>query len=91
MNARAAGGSSRADDLPVDEAGTLSVRAVSARRCPNSDDADASFAPTELRSVDAADASLGTLELASVCLTCIGPKQIRSRLVARSGHALLTH
>ena len=67
------------------------MRAVSARRCPDSEVTDASFTPTELRSADEAEASLGALELASVCLTCIGPKQIRSRLVARSGHALLTH
>lgn len=53
MNALAAGGSSRADDLPVDEAGALSVKAISARRCPDSEDTEASFAPTELRSVDA--------------------------------------
>ena len=38
---------------PVDETGALSVRAVSARRCPDSEDTDASFTPTELRSVDA--------------------------------------
>ncbi len=43
-------------DSPVDEAGALSVRAISARRCPYSEDTDASFTPTELRSVDEAGA-----------------------------------
>ncbi|TWU40590.1 hypothetical protein Poly41_14230 [Novipirellula artificiosorum] len=39
----------------VDEAGALSVRAISACRCPDCEDTDASFTPTELRSADATD------------------------------------
>lgn len=53
---------------PVDKYGALSVRAITARRCPDSEDSDANFTPTELRSADATSASFPVGEPALVLL-----------------------
>jgi hypothetical protein len=54
---------------PDDETGATWQRTASARRCPDSEDTDASFTPPEVPSVDAPAFNSQTAKVASVEIT----------------------